>query len=110
MTQKITDHKRIFEWLADGEWHCGTELSYMKDDRKRISELRQKGYLIEGISCDGRCNTIHKSKNLKMRRLVGELSLRSEAPQSVQIAPPSHESPARILKQPRLFVHNSILD
>jgi len=71
MTQKITDHKRIFEWLADGEWHCGTELSYMKDDRKRISELRQKGYLIEGIPCDGRCGVRHHSR-LYMRRLVAQ--------------------------------------
>jgi len=67
---KQTDHIRILDWLSDGTWKCSTEIDFMRDARKRISELVQKGYQIEGISCDGRCNTIHKSKNLKMRRLV----------------------------------------
>ena len=72
----MTDHQRIFDWLQDGQWHCSTELDnmHMRDARKRISELN-KPYpkdnpLIAGIPCDGRYNTIHKSKNLKMRRLI----------------------------------------
>ena len=34
-----TDHQRIKNWLVDGEWHCSTELDFMRDARKRISEL-----------------------------------------------------------------------
>ena len=42
---------------------------YMKDDRKRISELVEMGYNIEGRRCDNRCNVQHSS-NVFMRRLV----------------------------------------
>lgn len=75
----MNDHQRILEWLADGEWKCSTELDYMRDARKRMSELNEPypkdEPLIDGIPCDGRCNTIHKSKNLKMRRLTQKKSL-----------------------------------
>ena len=82
--EKETCHKRILEWLKDGEWHCGSELSFMKDDRKRISELiLEQGYNIKGDSCDGRCGIVHKSRNFKMRRLVGQ-----DAPTSPKTAPP----------------------
>ena len=69
--QKITDHTRILEWLSDGTWKCSTEIDFMRDARKRISELRQKGYRIEGIPCDGRCGVRHHSR-LYMRRLVAQ--------------------------------------
>ena len=65
-----TNHKQIINWLSDGNWHCGSEIGYMWDLRKRISELIKSGYQIEGIPCDGRCGIVHKSKTLKMRRLV----------------------------------------
>ena len=65
----MTDHQRIKKWLSDGQWHCSTELDYMRDARKRMSELVKGGVPIEGISCDGRCGKVHKSKTLKMRRL-----------------------------------------
>lgn len=60
----------IYDYLEDGEWHCMTHPGFfMKDDRKRISELNQMGILIEGMPCDGRCGIKHTSKVL-MRRLA----------------------------------------
>lgn len=82
--KEMTDHERIKNWLSDGEWHCSTELDYMRDARKRISELIKSGLNIEGISCDGRCGKTHKSKTLKMRRLVPQAYAGAETP---QIAP-----------------------
>ena len=69
-----TDHQRIKNWLVDGEWHCSTELDFMRDARKRISELNDPIEIIAGIPCDGRCGQVHKSKNLKMRRLIQPLN------------------------------------
>lgn len=42
---------------------------YMKDDRKRISELNQNGYTIIGKICDGRC-TVRHSANIFMRKMI----------------------------------------
>lgn len=64
--------ERILEVLRDKQWHCSSEWPYIKDDRKRISELnegymREKGYEIVGKPCDGRCGKTHPSR-LFMRR------------------------------------------
>lgn len=61
-------HRRILEWLKDGQWHCSTDIEYMRDARKRISELRQGGYDIIPETCDKRCGINHHSA-LKMRKL-----------------------------------------
>ena len=74
----MTDHQKILDWLSDKNWHCSIELDFMRDARKRISELLKRGYPIEGMPCNGRCSVVHKSKTLKMRRL---------APQKLQNAP-----------------------
>ena len=64
--------KKVVEYLADGNWHClATPSFFMKDDRKRISELNALGYTIEGIKCDGRCGQGHTSP-VKMRRMVNK--------------------------------------
>jgi len=81
-----TDHQRILEWIKNGDWRCSTELDFMRDARKRMSELN-KGYSkdnprIEGIPCDGRCGKTHKSKTLKMRRLNPNLINVSLTPQN----------------------------
>lgn len=78
----MTDHERIKTWLADLDWHCSDTLDYMRDARKRISEMNE-GYpkdnlLIEGVPCDGRCGIIHKSKTLKMRRLNPNVSQQAQ--------------------------------
>ena len=64
------NQRKIVDYLADGEWRCfATPDFFMKDDRKRISELNAMGFVIEGMKCDGRCGIKHKS-NVLMRRLV----------------------------------------
>jgi len=61
--------KQIYQYLISGEWKCMANPNFfMKDDRKRISELNQKGYNIIGKPCDGRCGIKHSSRIL-MRKL-----------------------------------------
>jgi hypothetical protein len=50
----MTHHQKILTLLDDEQWHCGTEIMnlYIKDDRKRISELVAQGYNIVGKPCD----------------------------------------------------------
>lgn len=77
----------IIAMLADGEYHCPTIELYMKDDRKRISELKQMGYNIDSTKY---CTTEvhhHKSK-VKLRKLIPNVSIaRSE--QIIQTEPQS---------------------
>ena len=56
---------------------------FMKDDRKRISELRAVGYEIKSLRCDKRCKIEHSS-GVKMRRLVAEP--KQEVKSSVQVS------------------------
>lgn len=65
-------HKKILDIFRDCRWHCSTEIEYIRDARKRISELnygylREKGYRIIGKKCDKRCGTNHSS-GLFMRK------------------------------------------
>lgn len=70
MTKLSPQQQKIVDYLADGEWRCfATPDFFIKDDRKRISELNAMGYVIEGMKCDGRCDVKHSS-NVFMRRLV----------------------------------------
>ena len=68
---KLTpQQKLIVDYLQGGEWKCmATPTLFIKDDRKRISELNQKGYTIEGKPC-----TLCKNHSSKvfMRRLVSD--------------------------------------
>lgn len=62
--------KLIVDYLQEGTWKCMASAQfYMKDDRKRISELNAKGYEIEGVPCDKRCGINHSSK-VFMRRIA----------------------------------------
>lgn len=62
--------QQIIDYLADGEWKCfATPNFFIKDDRKRISELNEMGYEIDGKPCDKRCNIKHSS-GVFMRKLV----------------------------------------
>lgn len=69
----MTHHQLILQLLSDGQWHCGTEIMqlYIKDDRKRISELVAQGYNIIGEPCD--CGR-HKS-GLYKRKLIQKQTL-----------------------------------
>lgn len=67
-----TQKARILEYLKGGHWQCfASDKFFIKDDRKRISELNQSGYRIIGTPCDGRCGINHHSR-VFMRRLVGK--------------------------------------
>ena len=62
--------QKIIDYLENGDWHCMANANFfMKDDRKRISELNQKGYKIIGMPCDRRCGVSHAS-NVLMRQLI----------------------------------------
>jgi len=74
MTKLSPQQQLIMDYLKDGEWHCMANPGfYMKDDRKRISDLNKIGkaenFEIEGAVCDGRCGIQHQAQ-IKMRRLV----------------------------------------
>lgn len=66
--------KKIYELFKDGEYHCSTEITFIRDYRKRISEMNrahqeEKGTeMFESIPCDGRCKQNHQS-NVHMYRL-----------------------------------------
>lgn len=68
---KLTpQQKQITDYLAGGDWKCmATPDFFIKDDRKRISELNQKGYTINGKPCDGRCGIKHSSR-IYMRQMT----------------------------------------
>ena len=68
--------QKIIDYLRDQQWHCmATPGFFIKDDRKRISELNQegsylhgKGYYVNGMKCDGRCGVKHSAR-IFMRRI-----------------------------------------
>ncbi len=65
----MTNKERLLDLYADGEWRCSTAIAFMRDFRKRISELREDGYVWDSIRCDGRCDIKHTS-TIHMYRLV----------------------------------------
>ena len=66
--ERKTHHKQLIELHKSGDWVCSTTIEYMRDHRKRYSELSAKGFVFEAMPCDGRCDTKHSSR-LFMRRL-----------------------------------------
>ena len=62
------------ELFRDGNWHCSTEIEFMRDFRKRCSELNrahheEKGVeMFDSMPCDKRCGQNHES-NIHMYRL-----------------------------------------
>jgi len=63
-----THHNQLIELHKNGEWVCSTTIEYMRDHRKRYSELATKGYTFDAIPCSGVCGKKHSSR-LFMRRL-----------------------------------------
>jgi hypothetical protein len=66
--QKQTHHIKILKLLADKKWHCSLDIQklFIRDDRKRISELNQSGYKILGEPCD-----LHNhDSRIFMRKLI----------------------------------------
>ena len=84
---KLTpSQQKVFDHLKDGRWHCMADSRFfMKDDRKRISELNEMGFNIIGFKCDKRCGVKHSSRIL-MRKMKG-VPEGIEAPVSPKTAP-----------------------
>lgn len=63
--------QKLLELYKDGEWKCSVEITplFIRDYRKRISELNQSGYVFQSMRCDGRCGVNHAS-NVHMYRLT----------------------------------------
>lgn len=53
--------KYLLDLYSDGEWKCSTAIQFVRDFRKRFSEMREAGYEIESMRCDGRCGQRHTS-------------------------------------------------
>jgi len=67
---KLSPQKqRIFELYESGEWVCSTAIFFIRDFRKRISEMNREGFVFQSMKCDGRCGSAHNS-NVHMYRLV----------------------------------------
>ena len=66
--------QKIVDVLRDFEWHCVFGELVMKDDRKRISEIRpklqEKGYDIESQSCN-----LHDHKSRIFMRRIKKLPI-----------------------------------
>lgn len=74
MSKPTPQQEKILAIHRDGEWHCSTEYEYIRDHRKRISELNEgylkaKGWQLIGQKCDGRCGKNHSSA-LYMRKAI----------------------------------------
>jgi len=61
--------KYLVELYQDGEWHCSTAIEYVRDFRKRISELQREGYTFASQKCSGICGVKHSS-NVHMYKLL----------------------------------------
>jgi hypothetical protein len=63
--------QKIYDLYKDGEWKCSTAIHFIRDYRKRISEMQREGFLFNSMACDNRCGVNHGS-NIHMYRLIGE--------------------------------------
>jgi len=68
MVKLSPQKKYLVELYQDGEWKCSTAIQFVRDFRKRISELNTEGYIFESKKCDGRCGIAHNS-NVHMYRI-----------------------------------------
>jgi hypothetical protein len=80
---KETNHQKILRILreAKGGWVCTTvfDTEYIRDHRKRVSELIQQGYNIISEQCKGDCGRSHSS-NIFKRKLVESNQTPQDAP------------------------------
>ena len=63
--------QKLYDMYKHGDWVCSTAILFIRDFRKRISEMRDMGYNFQSMRCDGRCGTKHAS-NVHMYKLDGE--------------------------------------
>lgn len=64
--EKLTPQQnKVLEWLKNG-WYCTSGMNYMTDYRKRISELKRKGYELQSRPCQN-LNHNHGGGNKEWR-------------------------------------------
>ena len=71
----MTQHEQILELLKDGNAHCVSEIlekMFIVDYRRRMCDLKEKGYNLISKPCAGSCGKRHTS-NLHEWRLVKEV-------------------------------------
>src|SRR3990167_6743898 len=106
---------QILNMLADGKFHCPTIELFMKDDRRRFTDLRQMGYIFDSP----RCNMGHNhNSGVVMRKLVSAPSTQLPEAQNapnpipkVKSYSPPPQNPASVKFTPNptpLFVYHGI--
>ena len=68
MTPLSPQKQKIFDLYSGKGWVCSTAIHFIRDYRKRISELNAMGFEILGMKCDRYCKVQHAS-NVLMRKL-----------------------------------------
>ena len=71
---KLSPQKlKLYELFKDRGWHCSVEITplYIRDYRKRLSEMLREGFVFESATCTGVCEIKHNS-NIHMYRLADE--------------------------------------
>lgn len=63
--------QQIYDLYKSGDWVCSSKVLYMRDFRKRVSELNREGYTFESKKCDKSCGTSHTS-SIHMYRMLGK--------------------------------------
>lgn len=73
---KQSQAKRILSILQDGEWHCTSEFYalFIADPRRRVVDLKEKGYELENQKCS--LHTFHDGGS-KMWRLLTKVEYRT---------------------------------
>ena len=69
---KLSPQKRkLLDLFSDRAWHCSNEIVplFIRDYRKRISEMLREGFMIESQVCNGSCGTSHNA-GIHMYRLA----------------------------------------
>lgn len=68
MKRLSPQHRQILSIHADGRFHCSTEIEFIRDQRRRVTDLQDDfGYRFESVPCRMHA---HRSRTLCMRRLV----------------------------------------
>jgi hypothetical protein len=106
-----TNHQKILRILreAKGNWVCTTvfDTEYLRDHRKRVSELVKQGHNIISEQCRGECGRSHSS-NIFKRKLVESTPTPQNTPGEdfcceSYIFFQVHERACQVLAKPTLF-------
>ena len=102
----MTQHKKIFNILSDGKWHCTNEMyaSYIADPRTRIAELKKKGYVFLWQWCKS-----HPHKKSKEWQLIGTSTSSTLTSQGGAILSEIRrvEPPLRVFQSPLIEVKST---